>query len=80
MAAAGIAHDFNNLLTAILGNATLARRELPAGSPGHLFLENIEKNACQGTDLCRDMLAGKIAEAAYYNDQQQALEAVGLSE
>ena len=24
--------------------------------------------------------AGKIAEVGYYNDQQQALEAVGLSE
>ena len=31
--AGGVAHDFNNLLTAIIGFASLASDELPAGSP-----------------------------------------------
>ena len=32
--AGGIAHDFNNLLTAILGNASLLRAEMPASVDG----------------------------------------------
>ena len=31
--AGGIAHDFNNLLTGVLGNASLARMDLPPDSP-----------------------------------------------
>jgi two-component system cell cycle sensor histidine kinase/response regulator CckA len=31
--AGGVAHDFNNLLTSIVGNAGLARLDLPPGSP-----------------------------------------------
>ena len=34
----------------------------------------------RGDALVCTLRAGKIAEAGYYNDQQQALEAVGLSE
>ena len=33
--AGGIAHDFNNLMTAVLGNATLARAEIPAVQHDH---------------------------------------------
>jgi PAS domain S-box-containing protein len=43
--AGGIAHDFNNLLMAVLGNISLARHELPPGSPLAAALENAE-GAC----------------------------------
>lgn len=55
--AGGIAHDFNNLLTGILGNAGLARLDLPAGWPGADYLGQIEKSAHRAADLCRQMLA-----------------------
>ena len=56
--AGGIAHDFNNLLTGILGNASLARLDLP---PGHASvrasLDNLEQAAVRAADLCKQMLA-----------------------
>ncbi len=55
--AGGIAHDFNNLLTGILGNASLARLDLPAASPLVPTLERIEEAAHRAADLCRQMLA-----------------------
>ena len=55
--AGGIAHDFNNLLTGILGNASLARQELPPTSLGQPMLEQIEKAAHRAADLCKQMLA-----------------------
>ena len=55
--AGGIAHDFNNLLTGILGNASLARMDLPSNSPAQPSLEQIELVAQRAADLCRQMLA-----------------------
>ncbi len=55
--AGGIAHDFNNLLTGILGNASLARLDLPANSPAQPSLEQIELVAQRAADLCKQMLA-----------------------
>ncbi|MEQ2006185.1 MAG: PAS domain S-box protein, partial [Limisphaerales bacterium] len=55
--AGGIAHDFNNLLTSILGNASLARMDLPPRSPVEHSLEQIEKASLRAADLCRQMLA-----------------------
>ncbi|MFT3830335.1 MAG: ATP-binding protein [Opitutaceae bacterium] len=55
--AGGIAHDFNNLLTAMLGNAGLARCDLPADSPVHESLAQIETAAQRAADLCQQMLA-----------------------
>jgi signal transduction histidine kinase/CheY-like chemotaxis protein len=55
--AGGIAHDFNNLLTTMLGNAGLARNELPAESPLHESLSQIEVAAHRAADLCQQMLA-----------------------
>ncbi len=54
--AGGIAHDFNNLLTGILGNASLARHELPTGVAGDQ-LAQIEQAARRAAELCRQMLA-----------------------
>jgi len=55
--AGGIAHDFNNLLTAILGNASLMRLDLPADSPQRQFLIEIERTALQAAGLCKQMLS-----------------------
>jgi two-component system cell cycle sensor histidine kinase/response regulator CckA len=55
--AGGIAHDFNNLLTGVVGNASLARMELPEISPVIPYLDQIDKAAQHAADLCRQMLA-----------------------
>jgi PAS domain S-box-containing protein len=66
--AGGMAHDFNNLLTAMLGNASLARSELPPGSPAHRYFQQIESAALRAAELCQLMLAysgkGPAAEEA----------------
>ena len=55
--AGGIAHDFNNLLTSILGNCNLGSLVLPAESPAHPYLDQIEKATLRAADLSRQMLA-----------------------
>ena len=55
--AGGIAHDFNNLLTGILGNASLAAMDSPAGSKIRGYLEQVEKASLRAADLCKQMLA-----------------------
>ncbi len=55
--AGGIAHDFNNLLTSILGNASIAQIELPAGSSVQDCLEQITEASLRAADLCKQMLA-----------------------
>jgi two-component system cell cycle sensor histidine kinase/response regulator CckA len=63
--AGGVAHDFNNLLVGILGNADLARFELPPGGPVRTYLDDIERAARRAADLARQMLAyagrGRVA-------------------
>jgi nitrogen-specific signal transduction histidine kinase/CheY-like chemotaxis protein len=54
--AGGVAHDFNNLLTGILGNVSLAREQLPAGSDLHEFLRPIEKSAEHAAQLTQQLL------------------------
>jgi len=65
--AGGIAHDFNNLLTAMLGNATLARLDVPAHSPAEKSIHQIELAALRAAELCRQMLAysgqGRVTSA-----------------
>ena len=55
--AGGIAHDFNNLLTGILGNASLAKLDLAAGTPPYNCVEDIEHASLRAAELCRQMLA-----------------------
>lgn len=55
--AGGIAHDFNNLLTGVLGNASLARLQLPPNSPVLRYVDQIEQAATRAADLCSQMLA-----------------------
>lgn len=54
--AGGIAHDFNNLLTAITGNASLLRLDLPAGTAVYQSAVEIEIVAQRAADLIRQML------------------------
>jgi two-component system cell cycle sensor histidine kinase/response regulator CckA len=55
--AGSIAHDFSNWLTVIRSYATLAARELPAGSSASAHLQRIEQAAGDAADLCRQLLA-----------------------
>ena len=55
--AGGIAHDFNNLLTIILGNANIARLNLPPESNIVECLGRIEATSLRAADLCKQMLA-----------------------
>ncbi|MFO8056759.1 MAG: PAS domain S-box protein [bacterium] len=55
--AGGIAHDYNNLLMIILGNASLALKELPPESPARLSLEEIETASHRAAELTKQLLA-----------------------
>jgi PAS domain S-box-containing protein len=55
--AGGIAHDFNNLLTAMLGNSSLALRDLPMDSPSRLRVQEIHDAARRAAHLTRQLLA-----------------------
>ena len=55
--ASGVAHDFNNLLTAVMGNADLALKDLPAAAPARAPLGEIRTIARRAADLCRQLLA-----------------------
>jgi len=54
--AGGIAHDFNNLLMGVLGNASLARIDLPDDSTIIGHLDSIEKSAQEAANLTRQLL------------------------
>ncbi len=55
--AGGVAHDFNNLLTSIVGNAGLARLDVPDTSPAATHLRQIEVASQHAAELCQQMLA-----------------------
>jgi PAS domain S-box-containing protein len=52
----GIAHDFNNLLIAVLGNAELALRSLPASAPAHERVAKVRKVAQRAAELVNQLL------------------------
>ncbi len=54
--AGGIAHDFNNLLTGVLGNISLARRELADGVLADRRLVAIEEAALRSRGLTHQLL------------------------
>jgi two-component system, cell cycle sensor histidine kinase and response regulator CckA len=54
--AGGIAHDFNNILSAILGNAELAKNDVPEHSSARVSLVEIEKAGRRARDLVRQIL------------------------
>ncbi len=55
--AGGLAHDLNNLLVGILGNAELARQDLPPGSPITDRLEQVTDAGQRAAELSNQMLA-----------------------
>ena len=55
--AGGIAHDFNNLLMGILGNASLALKNLSADYPIYQYIKKIEKSSQDAAELTNQMLA-----------------------
>jgi PAS domain S-box-containing protein len=55
--AGGLAHDFNNLLVAVLGNADLALREIPAAHAGRSAIENIRVAGLRAAELTDQLLA-----------------------
>ncbi|MFH1567197.1 MAG: ATP-binding protein, partial [Gemmatimonadota bacterium] len=54
--AGGIAHDFNNLLTAIIGNVSLARLDVPEEEPLHETLSLVEEASQQAAALTQQLL------------------------
>ncbi len=55
--AGGIAHDFNNLLMGVLGNASLALRELSPAAPARKTIQQVKIAAKRAAELCDQMLA-----------------------
>ncbi len=54
--AGGIAHDFNNFLAGIVGNLSLAKLDLPPGSPIHTRMDEMEKAALRAKNLTLQLL------------------------
>ena len=54
--AGGIAHDFNNLLVGMLGNTSLALREMAEEHPARRLVERAEASAARAAELTRQML------------------------
>jgi PAS domain S-box-containing protein len=54
--AGGIAHDFNNILAAIMGYAELTRDELPPGSQGRNYFNEVCKASSRAKELVRQIL------------------------
>jgi PAS domain S-box-containing protein len=55
--AGGIAHDFNNLLHVVLGNADLARLQLPPGSDAREHLDEVVHATQRAAELTQQLLA-----------------------
>jgi PAS domain S-box-containing protein len=54
--AGGIAHDFNNLITAILGNISLAKKDLKPSDKIHMLLTSAEESSLRSRDLTRQLI------------------------
>jgi PAS domain S-box-containing protein len=55
--AGGVAHHLNNIMTGILGNVSLAKREVEPGSQARQDLESAERSVRQAADLVKQLLA-----------------------
>lgn len=55
--AGGIAHDFNNILVGILGNLSLAQRQIDSQSTAYETLKLVQRSAGRAADLTSKLLA-----------------------
>ncbi len=51
-----VTHDFNNMMQGVLGNAALARMDIPGDSPAVASLTGIEESATRASILARKLL------------------------
>lgn len=54
--AGGVAHEFNNILGIVIGNAELAIDDLPLGSTGRSFVQEILDAGLRARDVVRQLL------------------------
>jgi len=54
--AGGIAHDFNNILAIILGNADMAKDNIPVGNPALYNLDQVLEASNRAKDLVKQIL------------------------
>lgn len=54
--AGGIAHEFNNILGIILGNAELAKDDIPEWNPARFNLDEIKASSLRARDVVRQLL------------------------
>jgi len=52
----GIAHDFNNILFVIMGNADLAREDIPESNPAQIKLEAIRNSSLKAAGIVKTLL------------------------
>ena len=74
MLAGGVAHDFNNLLTVVTAYSQLVKGQVPADSPIHPNLDEIEAAARSGGELTRQLLA--FSRKQVLNPEPVALDAL----
>lgn len=70
--AGGVAHDFNNLLTSILGQSTLALRQLPEDASARRHIEKVIKAVEYATALSDQLLS-------YSNGTQNQINLINLN-
>lgn len=79
--AGGVAHDFNNVIASVIGNAALARMELPPDHTAQQPLMQIQRSGDRARSLVRQILAFSRQEPqSLENHRLQPLveEAIGL--
>jgi signal transduction histidine kinase/ActR/RegA family two-component response regulator len=75
------AHDFNNLLTVIIGNAELARLQLPEGHPALENIIELEKASERGASLSSQVLSfsrKQLVEQSIYDMNELMQELRGM--
>lgn len=74
----GAVHAFNNVLMAIMGNAFLARKDLPKEAPARHYFLQIDQASQRGSQLCHSLqlIAGKVHPGSAKLDMNEHLQAV----
>jgi CheY-like chemotaxis protein len=76
--AGGVVHGFNNVLMAIMGNAFLARKDLPPDAPSRHFFLQIDQATQRGSQLCHSLqlFAGKVHPGTHKLDFNAHIESL----